>query len=341
MTHHALRRAVPAALVMAAIVAASGCSGDEAPAPPAATYRIDPDSITVSGISSGGFMATQLQVAHSSRIAGAGIIAAGPYYCAEGSLTTALGACINPPEPPEAATGIAHARERAESGAIDDVAGLGDDRVWLFHGTADGVVARPVVEALADFYRAYVPDANIELVTDVEAAHLMPTDGTGGACAETAAPFIGNCGYDAAGALLEHLYGSLTQPGTATGELVDYDQRAAADGAGSKGLADSGYLFVPTACATGATCRLHVALHGCEMGSDSIGDAFASTGGYNRWAAANDIVVMYPQVRKSRLPLNPAGCWDWWGYDGDDYATREGSQVKALFGMIEALIAGG
>ena len=339
MTQHAPLAAALTAIILAAVVALPGCAGDEAPATPTASYRIDPDGITVSGISSGGFMATQLQVAHSSRIAGAGIIAAGPYYCAAGSLTTALGACINPPEPPDASTGIAYARESAGTGAIDPVAGLADDRVWLFHGTADAVVGRTVVESLATFYRAFVPDSQVALITDVEAAHLMPTDTSGGACTETAAPFIGSCGYDAAGSLLAHLYGSLTDPGSGTGELIAFDQRMAADNAGAKGLADSGYVFVPTACAAGATCRLHVALHGCEMGSDTIGDAFARTGGYNRWAAANDIVVLYPQVRKSRLPLNPAGCWDWWGYDGDGYATRQGSQVRALYEMIDALVA--
>ena len=106
-----------------------------------------------------------------------------------------------------------------------------------------------------------------------------------------------------------------------------------------KGLADSGFVFVPVTCAAGASCRLHLALHGCEMGSDTIGDAIARDGGYNRWAAANDIVVVYPQVKKTRLPLNPAGCWDWWGYDGDDYATRQGRQVRALHHIVMGLIA--
>ena len=37
------------------------------------------DEITVSGLSSGGYMAVQYQVAHSSSVAGAGVIAGGPY----------------------------------------------------------------------------------------------------------------------------------------------------------------------------------------------------------------------------------------------------------------------
>ncbi|KAB2926560.1 MAG: hypothetical protein F9K25_15930, partial [Candidatus Contendobacter sp.] len=40
--------------------------------------RIDKEQISVSGISSGGFMAHQFHVAHSANVRGAGIIAGGP-----------------------------------------------------------------------------------------------------------------------------------------------------------------------------------------------------------------------------------------------------------------------
>jgi poly(3-hydroxybutyrate) depolymerase len=42
---------------------------------------IDPSKVTVSGLSSGGFMAVQMHVAYSSVFSGAGIFAGGPYYC--------------------------------------------------------------------------------------------------------------------------------------------------------------------------------------------------------------------------------------------------------------------
>ena len=53
---------------------------------------------TVSGLSSGGYMASQMHIAHSDWIQGAGIIAAGPLYCAQNSLTTALSDCIGAPK---------------------------------------------------------------------------------------------------------------------------------------------------------------------------------------------------------------------------------------------------
>jgi len=38
---------------------------------------------SVSGLSSGAFMAVQIEVAHASDIVGAGIVAGGPFACAE------------------------------------------------------------------------------------------------------------------------------------------------------------------------------------------------------------------------------------------------------------------
>ena len=40
----------------------------------------DPQGTSVSGLSSGAFMAMQYQVAFSSSVKGAGIVAGGPYY---------------------------------------------------------------------------------------------------------------------------------------------------------------------------------------------------------------------------------------------------------------------
>ena len=69
--------------------------------------------------------------------------------------------------------------------------------------------------------------------------------------------------------------------------------------------------------------------------------------GYNRWADTNRLIVLYPQTltrygwgaadgRWSYL-FNPRGCWDWWGYTGEQYATQLGPQVRAVMGMAERL----
>ena len=51
----------------------------------------------MSGISSGAFFAVQMLVAYSSKIAGLGIIAGGPFYCANDNVEIALNACMKYP----------------------------------------------------------------------------------------------------------------------------------------------------------------------------------------------------------------------------------------------------
>ena len=50
---------------------------------------IDPAAISVVGVSSGGYMATQLAVAHPALFQGLGVFAAGPWGCAQGELSRA------------------------------------------------------------------------------------------------------------------------------------------------------------------------------------------------------------------------------------------------------------
>jgi hypothetical protein len=38
------------------------------------------------------------------------------------------------------------------------------------------------------------------------------------------------------------------------------------------------------------------------------------------------------------IPLNPKACWDWWGYSGSNYDTREGPQIKAMMAYVDALL---
>eukprot|EP01136_Pigoraptor_vietnamica_P005621 Opistho-1_new@37505 len=99
-----------------------------------------------------------------------------------------------------------------------------------------------------------------------------------------------------------------------------------------------GYVYVPTACQQNATCRLHVAFHGCEQGHSSVGMDYVEDAGYNGWAEANNIIVLYPQVLPtSMLGSNPKGCFDWWGYTDSKYAYKSGAQMSAVKKMIDAI----
>jgi len=310
------------------------------------------DDVTVSGISSGAYMAVQFQVAYSGIVRGAGVVAGGPYYCAQGSLRRALGNCMTPSGnnlPPTADETLNNVRQLAGSGRIDPAANLRDDRVWLLAGGNDRTVLPAVMDALDAFYRTALPADAIRFVKVPEAGHAMLSvaDPQANACPTSETPFINRCqDVDAAGQLLAHLLGPLQPPAAPpAGEMVVFDQRPFVRGrAVDASLADEGYAFVPTACRSGG-CKIHVAFHGCLQNAGEIGRRFVDGAGYNGWAASNRIVVLYPQtVRRYGLAwgsfrwlLNPKGCWDWWGYTGADYPTRDGAQLRAVRAMIGAL----
>src|SRR4051812_37688829 len=73
------------ALLIGAIAPTSGSAEHLlVPVKPLARFvKLDRSEVTVSGISSGAFFAHQFHVAYSGLVKGAGLVAGGPYACAE------------------------------------------------------------------------------------------------------------------------------------------------------------------------------------------------------------------------------------------------------------------
>ncbi|HEX6692255.1 MAG TPA: PHB depolymerase family esterase, partial [Burkholderiales bacterium] len=262
-----------------------------------------------------------------------------------GSLWAAYYNCTTPSDwtpLPKTEALKAQAEQMARSGQIDPVANLGTARVWLFAGGHDRTVAQPVVEAALRFYESFNRSVHVRpyaFVRDQRAGHAMITADAGSACDASAPPYLNDCDYDAAGALLTHLLGPLRSPAAKPGgRLVSFDQKALAGGdAYAASLADSGFVYVPASCAT-ERCEVHVAFHGCRQNADQVGERFAREAGYNRWADTNRLIVLYPQtIARYFWTYNPRGCWDWWGYTGPQYATKAGPQVRAVMAMVERL----
>lgn len=283
-------------------------------------------------------MAVQMHVAHSATISGAGVIAAGPYYCAHGNVFTAFYNCMTPgwwTPLPRTATLKAQTDALSAARRIDPVSHLENARAWLFTGANDRIVHREVVEGLRDFYAAY--KTNVTLVADKPAGHSMVTEVRGNKCGTSEPPYIVDCDYDAAGVLLRSLLGKLN-PRTEkeTGRLARFDQGQY--GRDDAALDATGFVYIPQRCEK-ERCRIHVAFHGCRQGVSDVGEEFVRYAGYNAWADTNHLVVLYPQVVKRFSPLawNPRGCWDWWGYTSAEYHTQAGPQVRAVKAMIDRL----
>lgn len=333
-----VRLALTGLLVCLIGLAMSACSSEPAGVP-LPKLNLDPTRTTVSGLSSGAYMATQAHMAFSSHIAGVAMIAGGPYGCAQGSLETALSRCLNPPADklPDVDALVASAKSRAANGVIDALEGLAGDKVFVMHGTLDTTVGVAISADSAEFYRK-LGGAIVSEDNGREMAHTFPTESSGTACTTSEAPYIGKCGFDGAGEVLSALYADKpAAAATADGELRRFDQKAYLPEGKDAMLADTGYVYVPKACAAGETCGLHIALHGCQQNADAVGKSFANDAGYNRWADARHLVVLYPQTRASYAPLNPKACWDWWGYSGSEYDSRQGVQLRWLANAAAAL----
>ena len=104
-------------------------------------------------------------------------------------------------------------------------------------------------------------------------------------------------------------------------------------------LDDIGFVYIPQSCTVNATaCAVHVVFHGCKQGARVVGSGVYSSVGYNQWADSNQVIVLYPQVGASQLlPLNPEGCWDWWGYSGFNFQVKSGVQLAAVKAMVDRL----
>ena len=298
-------------------------------------------------------MAVQMHVAHSSIMRGVGVIAGVTYDCANSSLTTSAlrlvqGLRCMSGDVDYAQASIARTAAAAGvPGAIDDpAANLPQQKVWLFSGYNDGSVRRGAMNAVNTYYLNYATPGNVFYQTDNRAPHALVTNDYGGPCLGVNAKYVNNCGYDAAGHLLQHIYGRLNVPGSsaADGSLLTFDQgEFVADGnPKSVGLADTGYVYVPNSCRPATPCRVHFVFHGCKQYAGKVGDAVYRHGGYNKWAGRNRIVVLYPQT--TATTENPEGCFDWWGFkeplSASDFARKTGYQISAFKQMLDRLAQG-
>ncbi|PHV10179.1 extracellular catalytic domain type 2 short-chain-length polyhydroxyalkanoate depolymerase [Chitinimonas sp. BJB300] len=324
-------------------------AANDAPALPA--LGTDSAQNTVSGLSSGAFMATQFSVAYSASVAGAGIVAGGPYYCAGlGSynganrfLMTAMTQCMTPLGPaPSGNQAFRQAQQFANTQEIDETSNIARQRVYIFTGAADSIVKPKVVAQTRAFYvAAGVPAQQLKYVDNINAGHALITDnGTDLSCAANKAPNLNDCNFFQSRDILRHLYGDLQPPVTQLGgELVDFDQSEFTESNGS-GLAPVGHAYIPAACRQ-ESCRVHVVFHGCTQEDARIGDRFYRTTGYNELADSNRIVVLYPQIRTNPV-RNPKGCWDFWGYSSQDpvhpdFYMKKAPQMAAIWAMLQRL----
>lgn len=288
-------------------------------------------------------MAVQTHVAFSSEVSGAAVYAGGPYFCAKANLNTAEMECMSyMMGGPDVDQLVTFTDAQAVEKTIDSPTNMKDDRVFLYSGKQDSTVNPKVMKALETYYLNYMPSSAITTSYNVQAEHLMPTLNYGSSCTRSTSPYIGKCAYDGAGEGFQVLFEGATRGQAVAANLWEFDQTPfyTAGTLASISLDKTGYIYVPTACADGSqACHLHFAFHGCLQTQADIGSDFAEHSGYNEWAEASGVIVVYPYtVKSTSMTLyNPNGCWDWWGYAGKDYVLQSGAQMQFVKNIMDTL----
>jgi poly(3-hydroxybutyrate) depolymerase len=349
------RLALP--VVLALGLAASTCASADtsSPASPVVRlqrYQIDPAKIFVAGISSGGFAAVQMHIAHSSTFKGAAIYAGGVYWCAgTGGAATALANCGGETLPTNQASynstlaaSEAYLDAQSSLATIDPAANLSGQPVYLWSGTRDTVVNPLEMADLNSEYLRY--GARVYFDNGYPAAHGWESPKGELACGTLGSPYMVNCStngavYDSVKTWLTMFLGTLSprNNGKLSGTLSTFDQTEFG-AAPNVSMSSTGSVFVPKACAQGKTCGFVLALHGCLQEGSLIGNRWVTEAGINEWADTNKLVVVYPDTIASSAPgpTNPNACFDWWGYSNQadpNYALKSGLQMSVLYAMVQ------
>ncbi|WP_404414727.1 poly(3-hydroxybutyrate) depolymerase [Vreelandella aquamarina] len=304
---------------------------------------------SVVGVSSGGYMALQLAVAWPERFAGMGVLAAGPWSCSQGSLSLALNQCMmtrrGAPSLETLNTRWANYREQDQVGSEPSRGAL---RAYVWHGEEDTVVEPELGDLLAEQLEQWLSsDDQLKVARSAQTGHGWPVSLAGnkqslsqplGNCQSGGGSHLLACDEDIAADMLDWLHPDAAPAETPAdqGELIRFDQ----SDFDAKGLADNGYVYLPAGCDDGS-CEVTIALHGCQMNAEQIGETFVRGTGLNEWADQHGRIVLYPQAESTLA--NPQGCWDWWGFAESSWQlnplhdTRQGTQVSALMAMLDRL----
>lgn len=316
--------------------------------------NIEPDRIAVAGISSGGFMTTQLQLAYPETFPRAAMLAGGPYDCF--AVAGGVKGCLYDSglSSQQMDSMVDRATRNAGNHLLGDLAQLDHGVVYVLYGTEDVVVGPKIAGSVATFYRqlkatlgSQLADLQISEDGTHDFGHTFPTylpplpisnPRAGDNCNKSVSPYLGRCGFDGAKNILEHLYPEIktgAEPDGAAGKLTIVPVKSFAP-AGGASIGKYFYTYTPAACLKGQPCGLLLALHGCNQNDSMIGLSFVRDVGFNRWADDYRLIVVYPQTQSTAD--NPGGCWDWWGYTGPQFDTRNGPQIAWLNRLVTRLM---
>ena len=230
---------------------------------------------------------------------------------------------------------------------IDDPVNLGEQPIWVYSGVLDTVVLPEVVNYVPRVYQYW--GANVQYVNRFQGEHTFPTNLSQNTnfCSFLGSPYIANCNWDGAGSLFHKVIPDQdTKPlknrvmdWKSAGTFQEFDQAEFSTDFANSSLDEKGFIYIPNNCKSGDSphCMLHLVFHGCSQGRKFLDTYYAQNTGYLEWAAANDLVLLFPQ--NAGMTGNPGGCWDFWGYTNQNYTDKKGIQTSAVKNMVDRVLA--
>jgi hypothetical protein len=178
-----------------------------------------------------------------------------------------------------------------------------NDKIYILKQNLDIVVVPGVADKTIEFYNHYTATANIKNIS-INAEHSWVTDNWRSNCTYLGFLYINNCGVDVAGDSLKHVFGEMNPRNlniNPKDNIVQFDQsHYTIVHPLLISMANIGYLYIPKSCYSNK-CKLLIFFTGCGMDNIDDPDAFDERTGYNYWADTNNIVILFPQMRKTVL----------------------------------------
>jgi hypothetical protein len=317
-------------------------------------WRIRRDTITLSGFSSGGTFAQQMQFSYSSMFTGIAVFSHTYYRCGPGNgnadwyddVCTLQGEGNYSTQVYNPKNAIADIKRYFDDGLIENPKNLRNTKLYVFTGLSNNFFTPEMSLNILKIYEPLIRNPLNIQTRVMDAELLLPSDSYGKGCTERETEngfLIGNCGLSGAWESLRFLLGpSIRKPGKVKlGPLQTFSQREFFVQE-EHHMDDEGFVYVPQACrSTGKgrprpACHLHFYFHGCQSSRGFVGAGHVLNSGFLEVAEANNIVVVFPQNMNGTR--NIYGCWDTFGLTGKDYATRKGPQVQVVRNMLSRIL---
>ncbi|ODM94288.1 Long-chain fatty acid transport protein 6 [Orchesella cincta] len=319
-------------------------------------HNVFPESVTLSGFSSGGTFAQQLQISYSSLFSGIASFSHAYYRCGPGNGTEADydNACTivgNNPVAYDPDRALADIRRYEREGVIERTRNLRNKKLYLYAGSRSSFFNLDQSLGAIRVYEPLIQNIDAIKIRVQDAEQLLPTANFGRACRLNAQNsfFLGNCGFSGAYEALQFLLGdAIKQPPAPLRpnprNFLRFDQTEffyGIEGNGDHFMDTIGYIYVPRQCYQ-RRCFLHLYFHGCLTGREFNGTRHLVNSGYLELAEANDLIVLAPQaVGTGPGGENEIGCWDTYGLTGPNYvATQLGAQVTVVRNILTRILGG-